>query len=49
MSAVALIVVARDRAVTDVAGGGIHEAASTEAPLWDPGRLEAMECRVLAG
>ena len=35
MSAVALTVAARDRAVTGVAGGGIHEAASTEAPLWD--------------
>ena len=48
MSAVALTVASRDRAVTGVAGGGIHEAASTEAPLWDAGRLEAMEGRVLA-
>jgi hypothetical protein len=31
MSAVALTVAARDRAVTGVACGGIHEAASTEA------------------
>jgi hypothetical protein len=48
MSAVALTVAARDRAVTGVAGGGIHEVASTEAPLWDAGKLEAMKGRVLA-
>ena len=48
MSAVALTVAARDRAVTGVAGGGIHEAASTEAPLWDASKLEAMKGRVLA-
>jgi hypothetical protein len=48
MSAVALTVAARDRAVTGVAGGGIREAASTEAPLWDAGKLEAMQGRVLA-
>jgi hypothetical protein len=48
MSAVALTVAARDRAVTGVAGGGIHEAASTEAPFWDAGKLEAMKGRVLA-
>ena len=48
MSAVALTVAARDRAVTGVAGGGIREAASTEAPLWDEGKLEAMQGRVLA-
>ena len=48
MSAVALTVAARDRAVTGVAGGGIHEAASTEAPLWDAGKLEAMKGRVIA-
>ncbi len=47
MSVVALTV-ARARAVPDVAGGGIHEAASTEAPLWDAGKLEAMKGRVLA-
>jgi hypothetical protein len=47
MSAVALTVAARDRAVTDVAGG-IHETASTEAPLWDEGKLAAMQGRVLA-
>lgn len=48
MSAVALTVAARDREVTRVAGGGIHEAASTEAPLWDAGKLSAMQGRVLA-
>ena len=48
MSAVALTVAARDRAVTGVADGGVHEAASTEATLWDAGKLEAMEGRVLA-
>jgi hypothetical protein len=47
MSTVALTVAARDRAVTGVAGGSIHEA-STEAPLWDAGKLEAMQGRVLA-
>jgi hypothetical protein len=48
MSAVALTVAARDRAVTDGAGGGIHEAASTEALTWDAAKLEAMEGRMLA-
>jgi hypothetical protein len=48
VSAVALTVAARDSTVTGVAGGGIHQAASTEAPLWDAGKLEAMEGRVLA-
>ena len=48
MSAVALTVASRDRAVTGVAGGGIHEAASAEAPLWDEGRLAAMQGRVVA-
>ena len=46
MSAVARTVAARDRAVTGVTGGGIHEAASAEAPLWDAGKLEAMELRM---
>jgi hypothetical protein len=45
MSAVALTVASRDRAVTGVASGGI---ASTQAPLWDAGKLEAMQGRVLA-
>jgi hypothetical protein len=48
MSAVALSVAARDRAATGVAGGVIQEAARTEAPLWDAGKLEAMQGRVLA-
>src|SRR6266508_214964 len=48
MSAVALTVAARDRAVTGVDGGAIHEAASTEASLWDAGKLAAMQGRVLA-
>ena len=48
MSAVALTVAARDRAVTGVAGGSTHEAARTEAPVWDAAKLEAMESRMLA-
>lgn len=48
MSAVALTVAARDRAITGVAGGGIHGAASTEAALWDTSKLAAMQGRVLA-
>src|SRR6266545_6089756 len=39
---------ARSRGHRCVAGGGIHEAASTEAPLWDAGKLAAMQGRVLA-
>ena len=48
MSAVALTVAVRDRAVTGVAGGGIQEAASTEAPPWSAAKLDAMEGRMLA-
>ncbi|HWC70950.1 MAG TPA: hypothetical protein VG993_07290 [Actinomycetota bacterium] len=48
LSAVALIVAARDRAVTGVAGGGIRVEATTQAPAWDAGKLEAMEGRMLA-
>ena len=48
MSAVALTVAASDHAFTGVAGGGIHQAATTEAALWDAGKLEAMQGRVLA-
>jgi hypothetical protein len=48
MSAVALTVAARDRAVTGVAVGGIHEAASIEAPPWNAAKLDAMEGRMLA-
>jgi len=31
-----------------VAGNGTREAASIGAPLWDAGKLEAMQGRVLA-
>jgi hypothetical protein len=48
MSAAALTVAMRDRAVTGVAGGGIHEAASTQAPPWNAAKLDAMEGRMLA-
>ena len=49
LSAVALNVAGRgDRSVTSAAGSGIREAASIGAPLWDAGKLEAMEGRVLA-
>jgi hypothetical protein len=48
MSAVALIVAARDRAVTGVAAGSIHAAAVTEAPRWNAAKLDAMEGRMLA-
>ena len=48
MSAVALNVAARgDRAVTSVQG--ITSEAALGSPLWDAGKLEAMEGRVLAG
>jgi hypothetical protein len=47
LSAVALTVAARDRAVTGVVGG-IHGAASTEAPTWNAAKLEAMEGRMIA-
>jgi hypothetical protein len=48
MSAVALTVAARDRAVTGVVGAGIEGAASTAALRWDAGKLHAMEGRMLA-
>ena len=49
LSAVALTVAGRgDRSVTSVAGSGTREAASIGALLWDAGKLEAMEGRVLA-
>jgi len=48
MSAVALTVAARDRAVTGVAGVGIHEVVSTDAPPWSAAKLEAMQGRMLA-
>ena len=50
MSAVALTVAERgDGSVTSVAGSGIGQAANVGAPLWDAGKLEAMQGRVLAG
>ena len=49
LSAVALNVAGRsDGSVTTVEGSGTREAASIRAPLWDAGKLEAMEGRVLA-
>jgi hypothetical protein len=49
LSAVALNVAGRgDRSVTSVEGSGTREAESIGAQLWDAGKLEAMEGRVLA-
>jgi hypothetical protein len=49
MSAVALSEVGRgDRSATSVEGSGTVEAAGIGIPLWDAGKLEAMEGRVLA-
>jgi hypothetical protein len=49
LSAEALNVAGRgDRSVTSVEGSGTSEAESTEARLWDEGKLEAMKGRVLA-
>jgi len=49
MSALALTLAGRGhRSVTSVAGSGTREAASIGAPLWDAGKLEAMQGRVLA-
>jgi hypothetical protein len=48
MSAVALTVAARDRAVTGVAADGIHQATSTQTSTWYPAKLDAMEGRMLA-
>ncbi len=48
MSAVALTVAARDRALTGETSTSIHEVASAEASLWDAGKIEAMEGRMLA-
>ncbi len=49
LSAVALTVAGRgDSSVASVAGSGTREAASIGAPLWDAGRLQAMQGRVLA-
>jgi hypothetical protein len=49
LSAVALNVAGRgDRSVTSVEGSGTREAAGVGATLWDAGKLQAMEGRVLA-
>jgi hypothetical protein len=49
LSAVALNVAGRgDRSVTSVEGSGPSEAESIGARLWDAGKLEAMQGRVLA-
>ena len=49
LSAVALNVAGRsDRSVTSVEGSGTHEAAGVGATLWDVGKLQAMEGRMLA-
>ena len=49
LSAVALTVAGRgDGSVTSVAGSGTREGASLVAPLWDAGKLEAMQGRMLA-
>jgi hypothetical protein len=49
LSAVALNVAGRgDRPVTSVEGRGTREAASIGSPLWDAGKLQAMQGRVLA-
>ncbi len=49
LSAVALNVAGRgDRSVTSVEGSGTREAESSGAQLWDAGKLEAMQGRVIA-
>ena len=48
LSAVALNVAGGDRSVTSGVGSGTREAASIGSPLWDAGKLEAMEGRMLA-
>ena len=49
LSAVALNVAVRgDRSVTSVEGSGIREVESNGARLWDAGKLDAMQGRVLA-
>src|SRR5688500_20320498 len=50
LSAVALNVAGRsDRSVASVEGSGTREAGSIGSPLWDAGKLQAMQGRVLAG
>jgi hypothetical protein len=49
LSAVALTVAGRgDDSVTSVAGSGTGQADSIGARLWDAGKLEAMQGRMLA-
>jgi len=48
LSAVALNVAGGDRSVTSVEGSGTREAAAVGATLWDAGKLQAMQGRVLA-
>jgi hypothetical protein len=49
MSAVALTVATRsDGSATSVAGSGTREAVGVGSQLWDAGKLEAMQGRVLA-
>jgi hypothetical protein len=49
LSALALTVAGRgDGSVTSVEGSGTSEAGGVVATLWDAGKLEAMEGRVLA-
>jgi hypothetical protein len=49
LSALALTVAGRgDGSVTSVAGSGTREGASLVEPLWDAGKLEAMQGRMLA-
>jgi poly(3-hydroxybutyrate) depolymerase len=49
LSAVALNVAGRgDRPVMSMEGRGTREAASIGSPLWDAGKLQAMQGRVLA-
>lgn len=46
MSAAALTVASRDRAVAEATG--IRQAAIADAPRWDAAKLEAMDGRMLA-
>ena len=49
LSAVALNVAGRsDRSVASLEGSGTREAAGIGSPLWDAGKLQAMQGRVLA-
>jgi len=49
LSAVALNVAGRsDRSLTSVEGTGTREAGSNGARLWDAGKLDAMQGRVIA-